>query len=293
MSALDQQNLQTAVHAALVDWGKPTEKGLETFAQLLLLQKQYQSTEDNFILALRHAVDHLILDNIKQMAQQDETAAKVLERRFIDGQITRQVAQEMHASPDQVNRWQRAAIVHLTQLIYQQEQQLRTETIQAIEATLPPPPYTQFFGYDNTQQKISAQLTQKEAPWLIALTGIGGIGKTSLADLVVRQLLPTMSYQQICWLRVNTQQLSGTPLPAEAGYQQLLTDLSQKLWPDHPANDLLSVLENKIRRTLKATPHLIVVDNLESSSPSDLLLPTICLFCQSQPFFANQPRTAD
>ena len=283
MSALDQQDLQTAVHAALVDWGKPTEKGLEYLARLLLLQNQIQLPQNKTTLEMRHAVDHLLLDNIAKLATQDEAAATLLEHRFIEGKITRQVAQEMHASPDQVNRWQRAAITHLTQLIYDQELALRAGVAQRMEAALPPLPYTQFFGFREAQQKIKSRLMQTTHPWLIAIAGIGGIGKTSLTDVVVRDLLPTGQYQQLCWVRVNTQQLSGLHLSPEAAYEQLLTDISHGLWPDRPQSEPKPILENRIRQTLKAAPHLIVIDNLESAAH-------LTYFCEQLTTFTNPSR---
>ena len=266
MSVINQKELHTAVHAALVNWGKPSEDALGPLAHLSLIQKQLTCDEGGQPFALRRAVDRFLLESLDLLAEQDETGAKVLQSRFIDGKITRQVAQEMHASPDQVNRWQRAAINRLTQILYRQEMSLRAELAQEMEADLPPAPYSQFFGFTQALQAIRAQLVPTTAPWIIVITGIGGIGKTSLANCVVREVLPTLIYKRLCWLRVNGQQLSGESLPPELAYESVLSDLAAQLWPGRTQGEPVVQLENRLRQALKAAPHLIIIDNLETAA---------------------------
>ena len=111
MSAITQEELQTAVHVALVQWGKPFDNEAAPLAELLLVQNQLAANGAQRPFDLKHAVDQLLLETIEQLAAQDETSATVLQSRFLDGKITRQVAQEMHASIDQINRWQRSSPV--------------------------------------------------------------------------------------------------------------------------------------------------------------------------------------
>ncbi|MCB9422800.1 MAG: hypothetical protein H6667_23575 [Ardenticatenaceae bacterium] len=261
---VNQEDLYTAVHAALVHWGKLSNDALQPLAHLLTIQNQLNDNENGSLFALRRAVDQFLLANLDRLAGQDETGAKVLQSRFLDGKITRRVAQEMHASPDQVNRWQRAALTRLTEMIYHQEMDLQAELARVMEAALPPAPYSQFFGFGQARQVLQAQLVPTTAPWIIVIAGIGGIGKTSLADFVVRAVLPSLVYKQVCWLRVNGQQLSGESLPPELAYESALSDLAAQLWPDSSSSEPLAQLEARLRQALKAAPHLIIIDNLET-----------------------------
>lgn len=271
---VNQEDLCTAVHAALVHWGKPSddasEDGLEPLAQFLLVQKQLKLEESGRPFALKRAVDRLLLENLDLLAEQDETGAAVLQSHFLDGKITRQAAQEMHASPDQVNRWQRAAINRLTAIIYRQEMSLRAQSAQEMAAALPAAPYSQFFGFTQARQALQNQLLQTTAPWIIVIAGIGGIGKTSLADFVARAVLPTMTYKRLLWLRVNGQQLSDEPLPSERAYEATLSNLAAQLWPDSQHGEPIAQLEKRLRQELKVTPHLIIVDNLETTAHIEL-----------------------
>jgi hypothetical protein len=284
MSAITQEELQTAVHAALVQWGKPLDNEPAPLAQLLLVQNQLAADEGERPFGLKYAVDRGLLEAVERLAEQDATAAAVLQGRFLDGKITRQVAQEMHASIDQVNRWQRAAIETLTQLLYQQEYKLRAELIHQLEASLPPAPYSQFFGFAETKQTIMAQLVQTSAPWIVVLTGIGGIGKTSLADAVVREVLPSLAYKQLCWLRVESQQFSGEPFPPERTYQALLSALAAALWPDSIPGDSAAHLETRLGQKLRADPHLIVIDNLETTAHVDYFARKLLAFTEPTRF---------
>ena len=284
MSAITQEELQTAVHAALVQWGKPLDNEPAPLAELLLVQNQLTENEGERPFNVKHAVDHVLLETVEQLAEQDATSAAVLQARFLDGKITRQVAQEMHASIDQINRWQRTAIDALTQFIYQQEHTLRTELTHQLEASLPPAPYSQFFGFAETQQTIVARLAQSSAPWIIVLTGIGGIGKTSLADAVVREVLPSLAFKQLCWLRVESQQFSGEPFPPERAYQALLSALATALWPDGVHGEATTQLETRLGQKLRADPHLIIIDNLETTAHVDTFARKLLAFTEPTRF---------
>ncbi len=264
MNQLSLDNLQTAVHTALKSWGKNEIVPPDSLSQLLLIQNQLNKT-NQIAFALRHAFDQLLLDSIALLAEQDEVGAKVLNGRFIDGHITRDVANRLHASPDQINRWQRSAIEQLTQLLWQQEQNLRQARQETLEANLPPASYDKLFGFDTARQQLTELLLSPDSPWLLGIIGIGGIGKTSLADWVVRGLLPTFTYSQIAWVRVDNQPLSGQMLPVEQAFAFAMRNLAAQLW-SNGGSDPLPQQMRRLRQVCQAQPHLIVVDNLETES---------------------------
>jgi hypothetical protein len=284
MSAINEEELQTAVHAALVQWGKPVENETEPLSKLQLVQNQLALNQGEPSFGLRHAVDLVLLENIERLAAQDETGAKVLQKRFLDGKISRQVAQEMHASLDQINRWQRTAISRLSQVLYQQEMRIRAEWAQALAASLPPASYSQFFGFTQARQTIGKQLVSTAVPWIAVITGIGGIGKTSLADFVVREALPSLAYKRLCWLRVENQQLSGDPLPPESAYEALLSSLAAQVWPGSQQSEPLEQLEKRLCQALKTAPHLVVVDNLETTTHVDYVAAKLLAFTEPSRF---------
>jgi hypothetical protein len=96
--------------------------------------------------------------------------------------------------------------------------------------------------------------------------GIGGIGKTSLADWVIRAILPTLHYQQAAWVRVDHEPMSGQILPAEQAFAQVMRDLSAQLWPEGGGSDPLPQQLQRLHRACQEQPHLIVIDNLETEA---------------------------
>ena len=266
MDQLSLDTLQTAVTIALKTWGKTLDGETEHLQQLLLVQKQLNHSQNPTPTALRHAIDQVLLDGIDQLAGQDEMSTKVLNGRFVDSLITREVANQLHASPDQVNRWQRAALEQLTQLLWQQEQALRQVQIEALEKVIPPPPYRRLFGLNEAQQSLQQHLLADKTPWLISIMGIGGIGKTSLADSVVRAILPTIRYQHAAWVRVDNQPLSGHTLSAEQAFTQVMRDLSAQLWSENGGSEPLTQQRQQLQQACQTQPHLIIIDNLETES---------------------------
>ena len=55
------------------------------------------------------------------------------------------------------------------------------------------------------QVRLAALLTAPEPPWIILLEGMGGIGKTSLADALVRDLLETAHFADVGWVTARQQ----------------------------------------------------------------------------------------
>jgi len=89
-----------------------------------------------------------------------------------------------------------------------------------------------------------------------ALTGLGGLGKTALADAVVRATVDEGTYRDIIWIRVepNTH-------PSANFQDHLLAELAAKFFL-HAVPTLQRI--EAIKKVLKKEPCLVVIDNLES-----------------------------
>lgn len=257
---LDQTQLQTAVHEALGDLTKPGQSGIDLSAYLLLVRERAaELADEDRAFAIRQATYGVLDEAMGRLADRDEVGAKVLRYRFFEGEITRQVAARLHASPDQVNRWQRAAIESLSAILLNGEMRRRQEHSRLLLEGLPAAPYSRLFGMQSLQAEITEQLLRPDEPLVIALSGIGGIGKTSLADAVARLVAPALAFQQIIWVRAFMEPFVSEDA-AERSWMHVEAALGQALFGE---TDGQADLHHRLEDAMRSRPYLVVIDNME------------------------------
>ncbi len=272
ITKLDSEELSAAVHLALSNWHQLGEVGDDLLESLLLVQEERELIDDwQNPLNRRKATNAVLSRAIDKLGEQDEKGAAVLRARFVEEQITRQVAAGLHASPDQVNRWQRLAIESLTQIIYSEERKRRDKRYEELLAALPVPPYTQLFGFEEIREEICTQLVRAAEPYVVAIAGMGGIGKTSLADAVVRQLIPRLAFEQVVWLTASQGPFGRPPIAEEAFWDLLLSSLCESLSIGNEGLDVQEKME-KLAVALRERPTLVVIDNLEKERHTQYVL---------------------
>ncbi|HUM70590.1 MAG TPA: NB-ARC domain-containing protein, partial [Chloroflexota bacterium] len=270
---ISKEQLQTNIHAALRAWHNPGGSREDLLTDLLQVrQRQTAVAADNSPSALRLATNQILLEAIGELEKQDQTAVRILRARFIDRSKLIAVANKLNVSEHTVSRLQRAAIEQLTDVLYGREQTTRREQAQQIETRLPPATYTRLFGLEESGTAIEKLLLQAETPWVVALVGMGGIGKTALADAVTRQVIGHFSFDQIVWLRSEPQTMSGHSHSPQLTFEDLITTLAGSLWPE--ATEMHSFAQRllAVRQVLKQRPCLVIIDNLESETDTAYLL---------------------
>ncbi len=270
----NQSEFPTAVHNALRTWHKQDSTAEELLASLLIVQLARRELPNPADQANRRMATNAVLDKaLDKLAEQQEEYAAILRWRFIDKDKLFLVANRLNVSSDYVSRAQRKAIGQLAAIILAEEATARAEHTHRLEARLKAPTYSRLFGRETLAEKVHAQLLAPENPWLVALVGIGGIGKTSLADKVARQIIPTLRFEEIYWLEVTPGTLSGRSPSPQATFQALLSDLLLQLYPHTtiPAATDEQRL-TAVRRSLKERPSLVIIDNLETASDMAMLM---------------------
>ncbi|MFO7540097.1 MAG: NB-ARC domain-containing protein [Chloroflexota bacterium] len=266
-------DLITALHNAFKAWytPKPTETGsLLTDLQLVKLQRK-EIAEEN-VNSRRLIINEVLLTALDQLSRQNEEASRLLRSRFLDGQTLREVAQTLNTDHHAVSRQQRIALAELAEVVGQQETALRKKLALEMEGHLPPPTYDRLFGVADLQAQLVEKLTAVSPPPLIALLGIGGIGKTSLADAAVRRVIPTFRFDDVAWLRLEHQTFHGRSRSPEQSLHQIINGLAARIWPDSYRDVGQKQREVQVRARLKQTPHLVVIDNLEAEEDTAYLL---------------------
>jgi hypothetical protein len=262
-----QEELQTAVHAALSAWGKAEGDSQDRLDDLILVQERRAAMTGDLPATLRLATNEVLLTCLQELARHDSDSANILTWRFLDGEIVQQVANRLHLGTDQLKRRQNRAIQALTAILWQKEQAARIARAYQLEALLLPPSYHTLFGVEATLSKLVELLHAPHVPWIVAVTGIGGIGKTSLVNAAVRQIIPHFSYHKIIWLAVPNAEQLAAPLTAE----WLMSRLAPVVCPLLPTTASVFERNLQVRQTLKLFPSLVILDNLESELSADFL----------------------
>lgn len=192
-----------------------------------------------------------------------------------------------HLTPEEAQSWAMQAGHSLT------ETELTGLFPQAMLAPLPTPdlhltrlrldfmPDQPLFGVDEAQAKLENLLLQPGRPWLIALDGMGGLGKTSLAHALARAMLAKRRFYDIAWISARQEEflpegvlrpVAQPALTPQTLVDILLIQLDPGLGRPAAGGDEKQAI---LARWLKAKAYLVVVDNLETAADYQSLLPLL------------------
>lgn len=143
---------------------------------------------------------------------------------------------------------------------------------------LDPLPHQQLFGIDTIKVQLEQALQAPDRSWLLAIDGIGGIGKTTLAHALVHQLVHTDRFYDIGWVSAKQEEFIPSVGVQATGKptldQEILTDtLLEQLDDQSHLTISFQAKQLALIQRLKARPYLVVVDNLESVIDYENLLP--------------------
>ncbi len=136
------------------------------------------------------------------------------------------------------------------------------------------------FGIDLPCHDLHQVLNVISAPWLIAIDGIGGIGKTALVGKLVHDLIGTNRFYDIAWVSAKQEEYfasQGLRLIDQSVMNRntLVDSLLEQLGKDIPP---LTSFEEKLTvllGLLKRQSYLIIIDNLETVADYEVILPLL------------------
>ena len=274
MGPISLSMLEDDLHAALRQWHRsnPTAGLLD---KLYLFQRALAKTGN-----ARQATNTILLETLKAMEGEHSQAAQLLRLRFLDQMTMTAVANRLNIAEGTAYKLQKQAISALASLLYQLEQQARLERQTNLERWLSLPPYTQLIGVKERLTTLVNLLTLPGPPWLISIEGLGGIGKTALANALVHELVLANHIQEIAWVSAKQQEfhpafgVQPTDQPA-LDTPTLVSSLLEQLHPDLPLTTSPHEKLVALINLLKKAPYLIVIDNLETVSDYQTLLPLL------------------
>ncbi|CAG0961372.1 MAG: hypothetical protein IAE83_22290 [Anaerolinea sp.] len=194
--------------------------------------------------ALRHVLDEII-DALKQSAGNQDTAAQrrfvIADRLYRQGEKPGEIYHNhLTISKAQFYRERTETLSALADRLLQMEQraleQQRAETVKKL-AMLPPATTSRLFGVDWLLRKVLDALLSPNAPGLIILDGLGGLGKTALARVAAERAWITGRFGALAWINAQTRMWQWSrPQPVQESslslnrlYDLLLRQLNQSL----------------------------------------------------------------
>jgi hypothetical protein len=269
-----EKQLYQSVHEALSHWHKPGLDSEALINRLLCVQQVGESLKagENPDL-LRQAINQVLSQAIEDMAAQYLDYGKVLKLRFFKGLTITQVAEAMSYDQYHISRLQRSGIEQLVKILLGREREIKLQRMHYLESLLPPATYSQLFGVDELCQTLVAQLMSPQEPWVVALVGMGGLGKTAVSHYVTLRLLKQLDISHLAWIKIDPPHtMSGLAESPSLTHEKIVNELLRQLFPEEPPSGSLTRRETRLRRALRSQPHLIVIDNLETEKDTAFLL---------------------
>ncbi|MEM7126393.1 MAG: NB-ARC domain-containing protein [Chloroflexota bacterium] len=257
--------MRTVIHETL----KALKK--EGFSQSPLASYHlYREAQNSYSNDPIQITTHLLKAALGELAETDEVGAEILRMHFLESELIQTISSQLNLAEGTIYNRQTNAISKLAIIIEKMEKQARDAYFFSLENRLPTPSYEQLVGIEQYLLPLTELLVQDDAPWIVALVGIGGIGKTSLANFMVRKLIADEQVHDVGWVTAKQQTLSpmgslntleAPALTADA----LVWELLQQLIPGGFSESASSAeLRHTLSTYLEQRPHLIVVDNLET-----------------------------
>jgi len=154
--------------------------------------------------------------------------------------------------------------------------------LEKIDARLRPQIHKELFGIEGYVERLNQLLLENNNIWLIGIQGMGGLGKTTLVDYVIRQSKMGHRFKDIAWIdikkhefipEVGVAHVENVAPDIEGMVESLCAQLEireyQLLPPRQKQKALLKYLND--------APCLIILDNLESAIDKSKLVPFLHL----------------
>ncbi len=286
---LSLSQIESHILDLLKQWDRTGAAGVSAWADLRLIQ----SIRLEQGLDPEQAARALIRYMLGRLKEESGDLAELLECRFFKGETMNKIGVRHHWSPATTYRKQKQAIGRLAELICEGEREARTLATGAAQSRLPTLPSQQLFGVTCGLTQLRGLIHNPESR-LILVGGIGGIGKTALAHALVQQELKGHHFVDYGWVsaqqrvfdsdggsttsgnvtgNVTGKTANPSARPALTA-TALIEELAAQLITGHTFFSSAQAAQALAER-LRQTPHLIVIDNLETVVDVESLLPTL------------------
>lgn len=282
MATIDQSSILEFTKKALRNWRNITILSDSPFCDFQIFKAKNEEKSQTASRTDGQNLTGIILqDGIGRLSAQDKLGAEILDMRFSKGETITKVAFQLNLSPDQVSRRQRIAIKSLSIILLAQEEGLRKKKALAIEKRLPAKTYSKMFGHRKLYSRIMDQIVNPDISSAVAIIGLGGIGKSTIADFIMREAISQNYFEDAIWMRAPNYRIEDSEISAMLTFEAIILEiakhlLDEKIPPTNYPSEVKSVLKNK--------PCIIVVDNLDFNFDNDKFISSLLEYASLSKF---------
>ncbi|MCA9958750.1 MAG: hypothetical protein KC413_18150 [Anaerolineales bacterium] len=285
MDSLDTLTLINSddVQEALRLWhgGKPTRWPLHRLRLGFLLsndENSYDSLAEGGPAAKNRAILNRGLEELRLISPEAED---LLRERYENRRDVVAVSNSLNISESSLYYRQKQAITQLTDILIKLEQYANRDWQERMMMRLGLPSYTELVGITTTKANLLDVLLNEDDYFIIAVDGLGGLGKTALADHIMREVINTKRFDEIAWVTAKQTHLSTLGrLQVESNrpaltYPMLVDNLATQF--DLPQTKGMTQLQRQryVKQFLTERACFIVIDNLETVADYRTLLPEL------------------
>ncbi len=248
---MEQNEFAGLVKAAFEAWPVLNTAATHPFAALRITQ----TTPPQALLA----------SYLQRLASTMPESAEILRRRYVKEERRKDILTDPKFTKDNYSYQQRKGIKQIAQWLLADETAVREQHAIPLERHLEAKEYVRLFGIDKIAAALETHLLDARPGQFTLVGGLGGIGKTAVADQAVRRVLRAFEYDHILWHRYRPYSMNDQSRTPDEAPRALIDFLAAQPYID-AMDTAASIRKQRVHQALHDERHLIVLDNIEEAA---------------------------
>ncbi|NOX62897.1 MAG: NACHT domain-containing protein [Chloroflexi bacterium] len=280
---IDIEQLQKDIHKALKQYARTGRHDAISYLRASRASMAKHERDDGG--------NHVLRDALEQLRRSHPIHHELLCIHLLEGKPMSIACRVGNWGESTAYREQQFALRQLAEIVWEAEKRIYQELEARFFQRVSPSAMGKVFGLDRAIRRVLELLFERENRPIVLIEGVGGIGKTTLAERVALQAIVNGQVNDLGWVSAQMMRFTTDgairPLPDPLRSTTLLLDaLTTQLLEDAESAAPVTTLERQVwllQRQLKEKPSLLVFDNLETVTDLEALLPILRKLSNSAP----------